>query len=185
MENTVNKNGIKLNREGESITFRLAKQVVHSLREEAELKMISLNALGNKILSDYVNWYSKESDAGFITIRKETLKNLIGRVSNEEIEEIAERVSSNTAKDIMLIMRKEYSFESALDIFHTWMRVVGYVYSREVSEDGTQLLTVKHDLGIKWSKYLCSLFLNLCHEFKVKETLVDMTENTVLFKVTP
>jgi len=43
--------------EGESITFRVERNVLEKLRAEAERKMGSVNILGNQIFKEYVYWH--------------------------------------------------------------------------------------------------------------------------------
>jgi predicted HicB family RNase H-like nuclease len=54
----------------ENISFRLHKDQLDQLRQEAKEKRISLNTLANQIVDSYVNYYSNLPRADVIPVSK-------------------------------------------------------------------------------------------------------------------
>src|ERR1041384_3414644 len=105
----------------ESITFRLDDIILNKLHREAEQKDISVNTLVSHIIRRHIDWHSNAAKAGFVTVRRGLLSNLINRLPNEEISSVAEYIAKNDTKDFILILRNEYNIESALDVIETWI----------------------------------------------------------------
>jgi hypothetical protein len=132
--NIMQKKKVKQHRhQSESITFRLDSTILNKLHHEAEQKDISVNTLVSHIMRRHIYWHSNAAKAGFVTVRRGLLSNLINRLAENEISSIAEYVAKNETKDFVLLLRNEYSIESALDVIETWIKISGYPYSHEVN----------------------------------------------------
>ncbi|MFL6425273.1 MAG: hypothetical protein ACJ71R_17015 [Nitrososphaeraceae archaeon] len=66
--------------QNESITFRLDSIILNKLHREAEQKDISVNTLVSHIIRRHIDWHSNAAKAGFITVRRGLLSNLINRL---------------------------------------------------------------------------------------------------------
>jgi HicB family len=133
--NIVEKNEAKNHQQhqSESITFRLDSTILNKLHREAELKDISVNTLVNHIIRSHIDWHSNAAKAGFVTVRRELLSNLINRLPEKEISFIAEYIAKTETKDFVLLLRNEYNIESALDVVETWIKISGYPYRHDVN----------------------------------------------------
>ena len=100
--------------QSESITFRLDSTILNKLHHEADQKDISVNTLVNHIIRRHIDWHSNAAKAGFVTVRRGLLSNLINRLQEKEISSIAEYIAKNETKDFVLLLRNEYYIESAL-----------------------------------------------------------------------
>ena len=103
-------------RKSESVTFRIESKALEKLRREAEQKDISANTLVNKLIKDHVNWHSTAAKAGFISVRRPFVSKIIKYLPEQEIISLAEYVAKTANKDSLLLMRKEYSTKSALNL---------------------------------------------------------------------
>jgi hypothetical protein len=117
----------------ESITFRLDSIILNKLHREADQKEISVNTLVGHIVRRHVDWHSNAAKAGFITVRRGLLIDLISRLPDKEISSIAEYIAKNETKDFVLLLRNEYNIESALDVIETWIKISGYPYRHEAN----------------------------------------------------
>ncbi|HYX54523.1 MAG TPA: hypothetical protein VE818_00040 [Nitrososphaeraceae archaeon] len=100
--------------QSESITFRLDNTILNKLHHEAEQKDISVNTLVGHIIRRHIDWHSNAAKAGFVTVRRGLLSNLINGLQEKEISSIAEYIAKNETKDFVLLLRNEYYIESAL-----------------------------------------------------------------------
>jgi hypothetical protein len=164
--NIVEKKEAKQQRQhqSESITFRLDSTILNKLHREAELKDISVNTLVSHIIRRHIDWHSNAARAGFVTVRRGLLSNLINRLSEKEISSIAEYIAKNETKDFVLLLRNKYNIESALDVIETWIKISGYPYRHEVSY-ARHSYVIQHDMGKNWSLYMAELYRFLFEEF--------------------
>jgi hypothetical protein len=168
--------------QSESITFRLDNNIVNKLHREAERKDISVNTLVSHILRGHIDWHSNAAKAGFVTVRRGLLSNLINRLPEKEISSIAEYIAKNETKDFVLLLRNEYKIESALDVIETWIKISGYPYRHEVNCTQHSYV-IQHDIGKNWSLYLAELYRFLFEEFGLKRVEFDLSHNTLYFAV--
>lgn len=171
----------------QSVTFRLDANVMAKLQQESKQKQISLNTLVNQITRQHTDWHFTASQAGFITVRKGLIMRLLNLTEDDEtIKQIAKEVAKGSNKDFLLLLKKQYNIQSALDFIESWLRVSGYPYSHDISQGNypkRHYFVIQHDMGLKWSKYLAALYSNLVEEFGIYDKNFDMTDNTLVFTI--
>ena len=155
--NVVEKDETNKQRQSESITFRLDSTILNKLHYEAEQKEISVNTLVSHIIRRHIDWHSNAAKAGFVTVRRALLSNLINRLPEKEISSIAEYIAKNETKDFVLLLRNEYNIESALDVIETWIKISGYPYRHEVNYT-LYSYVIQHDMRRNWSLYMAELY---------------------------
>lgn len=166
----------------ESITFRLDSFILNKLYREAEQKDISVNALVSHIIKEHIDWHSNAAKAGFVTVRRGLLSDLINRLPEKEISSISEDIAKNETKDFVLLLRNEYNIESALDVIETWIKISGYPYRHEVNYTRHSYV-IQHDMGKNWSIYMSELYRLLFQEFGLKKVEFDLNNNSLVFSV--
>ena len=168
--------------QSESITFRLDSTILNKLHHEAEQKDISVNTLVSHIIGRHIDWHSNAAKAGFVTVRRALLSNLINRLPEKEISCLAEYIAKNETKDFVLLLRNEYNIESALDVIETWIKISGHPYRHEVNYTRHSYV-IQHDMGKNWSLYMAELYRFLFEEFGLKKVEFDLNHNTLDFIV--
>lgn len=151
------------------------------MQKEANLKQISLNTLANQIFREYVEWYASAPKAGYVTVRKSLLVEMLNDLTEEKLLEYA-RITAKDSRDINLLLAGEYTLSSALKVIEHKIRISGYKYRRELKSD-TQTFIIQHDLGRKWSLYLGALFRAEFEEVGSKDTEFEILENTLVFRI--
>ena len=167
--------------ETESISFRINRTLLDQLRIEADDRRMSTNSLAIQIFSDYVDWHSCATKAGFVAMKARLVSTLLERLSDMEVAEIAKDIAKNESKDMLLILRNEYSMESVLDVIETWARISGYQYKHHTA-NSKQIYIIKHSMGRKWSLFLCELYRWCYENFGKSVPEFDISENIVSFK---
>ncbi len=173
-------------RKSESVTFRIESKALEKLRREAEQKDISVNTLVNKLIKDHVNWHSTAAKAGFISVRRPFVSKIIKYLPEQEIISLAEYVAKTANKDSLLLMRKEYSTKSALDLLEFWIKISDYPYRHDETNNDPykHSYVIQHDMGMKVSIYLASLYQFLFYELGQNNRIeFDKTENTLTFSI--
>lgn len=170
----------------ETLTFRLDKAIINRLRQEAGGNRTTLNTLANQIFREHVDWYSNAPKAGYISIPRDFVIELLNLISEQEIIRISEKVTKGHHSDIILLLRDEYDVTSTLDVIETWIRISGYRYKHEVSDDGggdIHRFVIHHNMGRKWSLYISTRYQTVFDQLGLKRVEFALTENTVAFKV--
>lgn len=170
----------------ESVTFRINSEVLKNLRREAEQKDISINMLVNKLIKDHLNWHSNAAKAGFISVRRPFVSKVVKYLPEQEIISLAEYVAKTTNKDSILLMKNEYTIESALNFLESWIKISEYPYRHEETNNGQNKhsYVIQHDMGMKVSTYLASLFQFLLDELGQNKMIeFDKTEHTLAFTI--
>src|SRR6187200_7780 len=99
---------------------------------------------------------------------------------------LAEYVAKTTNKDSVLLMKNEYTIKSALDFLESWIKISDYPYRHEETNIGQSKhsYVIQHDMGMKVSTYLASLYQFLFDELgQNKRIEFDKTENTLAFTI--
>ena len=170
----------------ESVTFRIESEALRNLRREAGQKDISTNTLVNQLIKDHLNWHSKAAEAGFISVRRPFISKIIKYLPEQEIISLAEYVAKTTNKDSILLMKNEYTIKSALDLLESWIKISDYPYRHEETNNDQKKhsYVIQHDMGMKVSIYLDSLFQFVLDELGQKKTIkFDKTESTLAFTI--
>ena len=168
--------------QSESITLRLDSIILNKLQREAERKDTSVNALVSHIIRRHIDWHSNAAKAGFVTVRRGLLIDLINRLPDKEISSIAEYIAKKETKDFVLLLRNEYNIESALDVIETWIKISGHPYRHEVNYTRHSYV-IQHDMGRNWSLYMAEQYRFLFEEFELKRVEFDINDNTLDFVV--
>lgn len=162
------------------VTFRISESIAKELENEAEVDKVSLNTLANQILAGYVEWYSNAAKAGYIPVRKSLMTKLMSKFTEEEIGEIAKEVAGDTI-DINLVLRKEFTTSSVMEIIESKIKFSGFNFRSEV-RDSEHMLVIQHEMGRKWSIYLGRLFEAEFNLLKAKKPQVTISDNALVFK---
>jgi hypothetical protein len=170
----------------ESISFRLPRDILYKLRQEAKQKEVSVDILMTQIAKQHTDWYVNASRIGFVSVRKSLIMKLLDEIGDDEkIKGIAREVAKGSS-DFLLLLKKQYNIpiESALDFIESWIKESGYPYLHDTSgvDQNIHHFVIQHDMGLKWSLYLSEIYRDLFGElFNVTGVHFDMTDNTLGF----
>jgi hypothetical protein len=166
----------------ESISFRVNKDLLDKLRLEADDRRLSTNSLATQIFSDHIGWHSGAQRAGFIAITSKLVSKLLEKLDDEEIAGMAREFAKNGSKDVMLILRSDYSMEAMLDVVETWARICGYQF-RQLAKDDKDIYVIQHNMGRKWSLLIREVIRQTYEDFGRPPPEFDTSENIVSFRV--
>src|SRR5215212_10275852 len=159
-----------------SISFRLTRNILYKLRQEAKQKEISVDTLMTQIAKQHTDWYVNAGQIGFISVRKSLIIKLLDEIRDDKkIKEIARDVAKGSSGYLLSLKEQSYiPIESALDFIEIWIKEAGYAYIHHI--------VIHQDMGLKWSLYLSEIFRNLFEElFNATEIFFDITDNLVEF----
>jgi hypothetical protein len=191
----INNNGYKYkngDRSGSSITLRLDKEIESRLRFEADSQGTSINSITNKALRRYVEWNAFEHKSGMISISAPVLVELLHRISDEEIVNIAKTVGKDAARDITLLIKGKIDADSFVSWFLARMKNCSAI---EEIEDGRtkgreskngpsgKTYVLKHQLGYKWSLFHKTVLESIFHEILTTPIETKITDCILMFRI--
>ena len=170
----------------ENISFRVRKDRLGQLRQEAKEKRISVNTLANQIFDSYVNFESSASKADVIPVSKQALMSLLdGYDDEEEIKAKARQVSKKIGKDIVLQLRGKYDFEALLDMFDSWLKATGFPYRKntDAEEKNRHTFIIQRNMGRKYSVFAAEGFKTYFEPMKTQQIEYSITDNIISITV--
>jgi hypothetical protein len=172
---------MKMSARHKELFLQHRQKIIDDLIDNNEIKDILLSKEG---LSSQ---YNAAARAGFIAVRRCLLTKLINNLSEQEIISLAEDVAKTTNKDLILFLKEEYTMKSALELIEIWIKISGYRYRHEQTNNNGQnkhSYVIQHNIGKKWSIYLANLYQFLFNELgQNKKIQFDKTENTLAFSI--
>jgi hypothetical protein len=179
---TADHDGSSSSVKSENISFRLHKDHLNRLREEAKEKRISLNTLASQIVDSYVNFGESVSKAGMIPISKSVLIELLEGYSEDQIKAIAERTQKKIRIDRALLLRGRYDFEVLVDIFESWLKATGFSYrhNRDAENASRHTFIVQHNMGRKYSLFLLEALKVNAEPVLTRKVEYTITDNSLV-----
>jgi hypothetical protein len=166
----------------ENITFRLDKDMLDRISLEAEQKGVSMNSVAQNIISDYFSWSAYAPKAGMIPVHKTVLGMMVNRLPEKDIIKIADLFGKVKAKNMVLILRNDYNARAFLDVFESWLKSSSVMFTKHINHD-TEVYTVTHELGIKWSTYLSHMLQVIFDDMGLNDVTIEKTDDIVMFKI--
>jgi len=170
--------------ESESITFRVPSRILNQLREESAKKQVSLNTLSNQVFTDHIVWHNYARQTGLFYVPKPLISRAINELTEEQLSSIAEDTVKNKLKDLVLLLKDEFTVSSFLDMTEDWARISDFPYKHEISQDGTiSRLVIQHDLGKNYAFLLKEMYRFALEELLNEKTEFELTDNTLVLNV--
>ena len=111
------------------------------------------------------------------------LKLFVESLGDEKIIEIRQQIASRYIQEFIMFWYKKISLSTFFDAMTLFCRYSGIAkYEMVKTEERAFIVTMHHNLGIKWSKSLqCLLDEGLKKTFKINAKF-DITESSVVFQ---
>lgn len=134
-------------------TFRLPNQILEILSADAEANSTTVTDLVVSILRRYVEFDREAKKFGFVTISKNTFKNLLDSLPEKKVKEIAfaQSISIMEFLDFWFEKRDINSVLAAMNIISRYQGVFEYTVSRK---DNEVMITMRSGIGKKFIHYM-------------------------------
>ncbi|SMH71197.1 hypothetical protein [Candidatus Nitrosotalea okcheonensis] len=157
-----------------TFTFRIDKEYEKVLREEAQTKKITVNALANQIFGDYVEWQRYMEKFGTIVLSREAFKIVLDSLDEKSLLNLAVDIGGKAPKEFILFKWKEIAIDNVIKFVKMYFDHCGYGTHDHTKTGGMITFSIRHDLGKKGS-----LFLKTFLETLIKSTLGKSCNSTV------
>ena len=167
----------------DTMTFRIDEDVLNKLRTESEHRETSLNTFVNQIFKRYVEWDMFESKVGMVPIAKPIIVELFGKMTKEEIIDMANRIGKNVVHDIALFMKGDIDLNSFISWFEARMKASSIEINHNI-KGSNHTFIIKHDLGENWSLYHKTVLDLIFREVLDKKVDFDFNTGMISFRFT-
>ena len=120
-------------------------------------------------------------ESGWVPLPKANMIFIMDKLDEKEIEEIAENMSYNTLRDIVLAMRGKYTVKDTLEILGKRYQTAGFHYN-EIEDDDEYHFVMQHNMGKKWSLYFKVFYQSALHDLGCTSKFT-MTDNTLTYTI--
>ena len=69
-----------------------------------------------------------------------------------------------------------------LDMFESWLKSSSVSFTKHINHE-TEVYTVTHELGSKWSTYLSHMLQVIFDDIGLKEVTIEKTDDIIMFKI--
>lgn len=163
----------------ETMTFRLPLSIIKGLRNDAEFEKVSVNTLAIRIFSNHMTWEKYERKVGLLPMTKVFLENVVAKMTEEEVVDLAEKNEKDYFKSILIFMKRERSKKEFVNILRSWLSVSWMQHILELKDDGTCHFVIRHELGKNWSLYIKTLLSALYHDSFDDYMNIKTTRSTI------
>lgn len=164
-----------------TITFRLRKSVLDSLKKEAESNYETLNSLVTRIFRQHDEWHKIAPKIGQTYFSKSIIQQFLENCDNKTITAIANDYVTKELKGQMWLSGKNFDGRSFLDFMELWIKNSGFQYEHK-DEESICTLSIHHNMGEKFSFFLYEIFKVASSELQLNVEKLDKTDKVVTFK---
>ena len=161
-----------------SVSFRIPREVLRILEEEAKHRDLSLSAVVIKLLTKGAIFDLFIENIHPITIARETFLAIINYVTEDELQHAGELGGSRVPKSFFKQHNLKPTLNSLLrEYFGRLEKYAGRFTAKQVPEE--QKIILHHSLGMKWSCFLKGHITATFRSILKMEPHIDMDESSV------
>jgi hypothetical protein len=135
-------------------TLRISRDLDNLLKKDAREKGTNLNALTSSVLSKYAAWDRLAMKFGMLSLSVEVFRGILETTDERMLVRAARRLGARTAKAGILFWFNKLDEETFLSGVSTLFKY-GRTGECEIKQkDGSHVIVIRHDLGVKWSEFL-------------------------------
>jgi hypothetical protein len=165
-------------------TFRLNPEFDKVLNEEAEKHGLTVSALLNQMIRQYILITRFSERVPAITLSYNTFAPIIERVSDKDLVDVAEKTGSIVPEEAMLQRGEKLTFDSVNWFIDTVYGRYGNWFNPFTSRiNGTERIHLMHQLNHKWSQYLGGYMRSMFTSILDMEPQVETRKNSVTINV--
>lgn len=168
-------------------TFRIEQDVIKSLEKLAARRDISLSAVVNKILKNYINYEMYFEELGFLLVSKNFLRRTFEVLDQKYIEELGREYGLTIAREYVSYFYPQVNTDTLIQFLEIWFKRFQSTQHR-VDKDNYNLhyFTINHDINMNFSLVIQSILEGLIEPIiksAIEFTNVTPSAITFSFKV--
>lgn len=166
-------------------SIRIPKDIGKIIEDEARDREISVNALVSVILKKFADFDRYSDKFEYITLPKEAFHLIIQELDDESVARIGTQVGQTVPKEVAQFWFKTLDINAFLFFLSNVVKHSNLTQYDIKLVGGTYAVTLHHDLGMQWSKFLRYCFEGAVNTILNTSATFELSKNTVLFRFTP
>jgi hypothetical protein len=138
--------------------------------------------LVNQIFRFYIDSHKPFILSGNTYFSKAFVSRTVGILSDEQIEEAAEDYVRIEVKDQLHMSRRKCNPSDYIDRLCNWLDVSGFAYTHDKTDSG-DIVRIRFDMGKKRSIFFGRVHEIMFRDFRVEDSTVEITDNTVTLTI--
>lgn len=166
-------------------TLRLDKDYDELLQRESKRGGMSVNALINKLIQQYVDTLRYYEDGKMISMSTSTFMTVLDQLSQNEIEDLSYGLGTQKASESLMRRGLETNYTNIvwyisliLGEYNGWFRS-DFIIGKDVDS-----LHLSHTHGKKWSYFIAQYVSSILREELGMQVNLVVLENAVNYKIT-
>ncbi len=135
-------------------TIRITEDLDTLLNKDARTKRVNVNTLISSILTKYSEWDRYSERFGVVSLRQDIIKMLIESIEDDKLVQVAKQIGRRVPRELILFLFKKITVEIYLEYLSRLCRYGGYGHYELETDGKDYVITILHNMGIKWSIYL-------------------------------
>jgi hypothetical protein len=161
-------------------TFRINPEYDRILNEESNKHGLSVSALLNQIIRQYVLITRFTEKVPAITLQYRTFEPLLNRINNKDLVDEAEKAGAILPEEALLQRGEKLDLESVEWFINTiYGRYGNWFDATQMVLNGRERIHLSHQLNQKWSNYLGSYMTSLFNSILDVNPKVETRANSV------
>ena len=132
-------------------TIRLSESLTSSLQKDAADEGTTVNALVNKILSQYYGWGKKAREFGFISVHKPIYTKLVEEADEETLVRLGREEVLSTWKEMAEYWLQDSTPDKMLEVLQLRAKHDRQTESRTTRDKDTYTIVFRNDYGPRFS----------------------------------
>jgi len=137
-------------------SFRINKEALEELHEEARSQTISLNTLVNQLLIDYAGAgrYMRRMQVKMLS--QQTLSELVDQLSEENVTKAGQNAGKTAPEALMTAIYGKITVGNVIQYIHHLSSYGNWFEYTEKNEGEHLTITLIHSMGRKWSLFIAN-----------------------------
>jgi hypothetical protein len=166
---------------GERVTFTIPSENISQLRNESEIKKVSLNTRINQIIKEHLDWHADAPEIKMHYVPKPFITKIVDQLSEPQLSEIA-RAAVCDLEDMSFLLRGEFSISSFLNIVENWWKVTRTPNRCDQNEHEYKIL-VKPDMGYKYSYLIKEVYRYIIEDRFLRKLEYYITDSILVLRI--
>ncbi|PVX24816.1 MAG: hypothetical protein CW691_06330 [Candidatus Bathyarchaeum sp.] len=164
-------------------SFRINEESLKILNEEADTQGISVNALMNKILKQYINQFRHIKRFGAVITARTVFNKIVDCCTEDELKKIAEVTGSTETKDAMRTLGIPQTYDTVIAHIKMAGTHGGWFDFNQHTKNSGEYIHLRHELGKKWSTFLAETVSSIFKSILDIEVKTEILDNYVTIQI--
>ena len=166
------------------ITVRLPDSIIHVLKKESDEKVLPLNAVVSRIITNYVNIESKKASSPTITLSKFLFSKIIENLNKSDMDKVAKQ-GPTILRKLLTMLDIQYTLPNIIENHFSFVgKYYGWYKFRYTSKENHYRLIFEPELGEKGILFLSLYIKSILQSLNINVDKESIDESSIIIEFT-